>query len=215
MRDWFAGFAERQHQESGQPWATRATDAERPPESVGIRKPPISSQLGNGRAIVGNQPEPLAQVAQGLPNSAKDAASQETAENSGLLSPVAPVALVAHENDEVVREPDSSAWDAADWREYFDERAGIAEYDTGLTRAEAEKQAFECCVVRWLRLNPAPRPDLGLCANCGRPLDEVGGRDIPVLNGDSEPIRLHRSCQAPWRQSRRKEAIRALSASIL
>src|SRR5262245_44216049 len=38
------------------------------------------------------------------------------------------------------------AWDPVDWRAFFDERAGIAEYDGGLSRAEAEARAFDCCV---------------------------------------------------------------------
>jgi hypothetical protein len=32
-------------------------------------------------------------------------------------------------------------WDESDWRAWREERAGIAEYDGGLTRAEAEAQA--------------------------------------------------------------------------
>ena len=40
------------------------------------------------------------------------------------------------------------------WRAFFDERAGIAEHDGGLTRTDAEQQAFECCVVEWQWQNP-------------------------------------------------------------
>ena len=45
------------------------------------------------------------------------------------------------------------AWDAADWHAYYNERAAIAEYEGGLSRSKAEKQAFACCVTRWLRDN--------------------------------------------------------------
>jgi hypothetical protein len=41
------------------------------------------------------------------------------------------------------------SWSAEDWRVFFDERAGIVERDGGLPHAEAEAQAFACCVVAW------------------------------------------------------------------
>jgi hypothetical protein len=33
-------------------------------------------------------------------------------------------------------------WSAEDWQAFFDKRAGIAEFDGGLPRAQAEAQAF-------------------------------------------------------------------------
>jgi len=39
------------------------------------------------------------------------------------------------------------AWTPEDWQAHFDERASIAEHDGRLSRADAEQQAFECCVV--------------------------------------------------------------------
>ena len=50
--------------------------------------------------------------------------------------------------------PAEDGWSAEDWQVFFDERAGIAEFDGGLPRAEAEAQAFACCVVEWLNRNP-------------------------------------------------------------
>lgn len=41
-------------------------------------------------------------------------------------------------------------WTPDDWRMLFDERAGIAEFDGGLPRAEAEKLAFDECVDQWM-----------------------------------------------------------------
>ncbi len=38
-------------------------------------------------------------------------------------------------------------WTAEDWRVFHDERAGIAEFNGGQTRADAEALAFECCIV--------------------------------------------------------------------
>ena len=42
--------------------------------------------------------------------------------------------------------PGGDGWSAEDWHVYFDKRAGIAEFDGGLPRPEAEAQAFACCV---------------------------------------------------------------------
>src|SRR5262245_46750147 len=39
---------------------------------------------------------------------------------------------------------DRTDWSAEDWRARFDERAGFFEHDGGLTRVQAERQAFEC-----------------------------------------------------------------------
>jgi hypothetical protein len=49
-------------------------------------------------------------------------------------------------------------WSAEDWRAFFDERAGIAEFDGRLSRAEAGTQAFACCGLEWLNRNPAHSP---------------------------------------------------------
>jgi hypothetical protein len=58
--------------------------------------------------------------------------------------------LARHKPDIVaLLRPGRDGWSAEDWRTIFDERAGIAEFDGGLTRPEAEARAFECCVVEW------------------------------------------------------------------
>ena len=57
------------------------------------------------------------------------------------------VALLRHMND---------GWSAEDWRVFYDERAGIREFDGGLPRPVAEARAFEDCVIEWLNRNPAP-----------------------------------------------------------
>src|SRR5690349_12253985 len=53
-------------------------------------------------------------------------------------------------------------WSAEDWQAYFEERAGIAEFDGGMTRPAAEAQAFKCCIVTWLNQNPV-RSTPGAC----------------------------------------------------
>ena len=44
--------------------------------------------------------------------------------------------------------PANDGWSPEDWQVFFDERAGIAEFDGGLPRAEAEARAFACCCGR-------------------------------------------------------------------
>ena len=58
-------------------------------------------------------------------------------------------------------------WIFEDWQVYFDERAGIAEFDGGMPRDEAEATAYEACLVEWQNLNPAVSSPSGHCAQCG------------------------------------------------
>jgi hypothetical protein len=46
-------------------------------------------------------------------------------------------------------QPAGNGWSAADWHAFFDERAGIAEFDGGLSRLEADDHAFACSVNEW------------------------------------------------------------------
>jgi hypothetical protein len=57
-------------------------------------------------------------------------------------------------------------WSGEDWRAFFDERAGIAEFDGGLPRQQAEARAFMCCVADWLNRNPV-RSSADRCLRCG------------------------------------------------
>jgi hypothetical protein len=59
-----------------------------------------------------------------------------------------------------------SDWTAADWEAFFNERAGIAEYDGGLRGGQAEQIAFEHCVLEWLIRHPV-RSNPGACVRCG------------------------------------------------
>jgi hypothetical protein len=47
--------------------------------------------------------------------------------------------------------PGSDGWSAEDWQVFFDERAGIAEFDGSLRRGQAEANAFACCIDEWLK----------------------------------------------------------------
>ncbi len=104
----------------------------------------------------------------------------------------------------------TDGWSKEEWRASFDERAGIAEFDGGQNRAEAEILAFECCLTEWLNGNTvASSPDR--CLACG-------GRDLP--NDPLLPFGtdahghawLHSGCWTAWYESRQADAAAALKA---
>jgi hypothetical protein len=120
-------------------------------------------------------------------------------------------ALASHKNGIIalLRAADCG-WSAADWQAYFDERAGIAEFDGGLSREDAEARAFACCVAEWLNRHPALSSP-GRCLACG---SHDHGSDA-LLPFGIEPIGhawLHARCWSAWYANRKAEAIAALSA---
>jgi hypothetical protein len=128
------------------------------------------------------------------------------------VPPPAPVLdyLSRHKAD-VVRMLRSAedGWSAEDWQIFFDERAGIAEFDGGLPRSDAEAQAFACCIVEWLNRNPARSP-AGRCLGCG-------GRDhaydplLPYGTESAGHVWLHSRCWPAWHESRKAKAAAALA----
>ena len=100
--------------------------------------------------------------------------------------------------------------DAEDWLAFFDERAAISEHDGGLERADAERQAFECCISEWHWRNPPPASGPERCAHCGKPLGEPGRDSLPYLTGDGGHTWLHSGCHGDWMRQRRAEAVTAL-----
>jgi hypothetical protein len=109
----------------------------------------------------------------------------------------------------VLLRPGRDGWSTEDWLAFFDERAGIAEFDHGLPRQEAEARAFDCCVAKWLNRNPAPSI-AGRCCRCGR----VETSDASVLPYGTEAgmhAWLHAECWTGWQEDRRSQAIQALS----
>ncbi len=103
----------------------------------------------------------------------------------------------------------SDGWSGEDWREFFEERAGVAEFDAGLQRDQAEAEAFFCCVGEWLRRNPVRSPP-GRCEQCGG----ADGLLLPYLSGylakDPGHTWLHDACSHVWHRARRETAIAAL-----
>ena len=101
-------------------------------------------------------------------------------------------------------------WTPQDWLEYFDERAGIAEFDGGLPRDQAEVRALSCCVGEWLHHHLVRSP-VGRCDLCGR----SDGMLLPFLTDyamkDPGHTWLHESCSDTWHQQRKAAAIAALN----
>ncbi len=106
--------------------------------------------------------------------------------------------------------PDAAGWTVEDWRTFFDERAGIAEFNAELGRDEAEVRAFECCVVEWL--NRHPQHSLpGRCAWCGKP-DRKEHVVVPFGVEGNGHTWLHPECWEAWHGARIAEATAALEA---
>ena len=106
--------------------------------------------------------------------------------------------------------PRADGWSAEDWQMFFDERAGIAEFDGGLSRPEAEARAFECCVVEWLNCHPAiSSPER--CLACGG-VDRPGDPLLPHGTATCVRVWLHSTCWPGWHGIRKAEAIDALEA---
>src|SRR5262245_42794495 len=122
--------------------------------------------------------------------------------------PAAVIDLLASHKAEVVAllRPGRDSWSAHDWQVFFDERAGTLEFAGGLPWAEAEAQAFTCCVVEWLNRHPTPSA-AGRCVWCGKP--ETPSAMVRPF-GAGEHAWLHSECWPPWHQSRQAEAARAL-----
>ncbi len=68
-------------------------------------------------------------------------------------------------------------WTAEHWQAFFDERFGIAEFDGGLPRPEAETLAFESCIVEWFNRHPE-RSNPDRCAWCQKP-NRDGHASVP------------------------------------
>ena len=124
--------------------------------------------------------------------------------------PTAILEVLSQHKAEIVAvlRPGRDGWSAEDWQAFFDERAGIMEFDGRLSRTEAEAQALACCIVEWLNRNPTPSAP-GRCAWCG----QAESRDGGVLPYGTEPgthIWLHAECWPAWHQVRRSQATEAL-----
>ncbi|AMA59449.1 hypothetical protein [Bradyrhizobium sp. CCGE-LA001] len=105
--------------------------------------------------------------------------------------------------------PTRNSWCEVDWRAFFDERAGIIEFDGGMKRADAEARAFECCIVEWLDRNQVrSAPDC--CVHCGQ-VDEL----VPFGTEESGHAWLHSRCWEEWHANRKATAAAVLSFMLI
>lgn len=106
--------------------------------------------------------------------------------------------------------PGPDGWSRDDWHSYFDERAGLAEFDGGLSRDQAEARAFSCCVPEWLNRNPVRSPP-GQCLGCGGQ-EHAHNQLLPFGDPTTGLAWLHSHCWRAWYAGRKAEAISALAA---
>jgi hypothetical protein len=105
--------------------------------------------------------------------------------------------------------PGIDGWSAQDWRAFFNERTGIAEFDGGLSRADAEARAFTWCLAEWLNRN-LRRSQPGRCFGCGG-YEALHNRLLPTGIGSAGEVWLHSACSSVWSAGRKAEAIAALA----
>jgi len=119
--------------------------------------------------------------------------------------------LTRHKADLIVLlRPGDDGWSAEDWQAQFDERAGIAEFDGGLPRSEAEALAFECSVVEWLN-RTFERSPAESCLACGGG-DSAHDALLPHGVDPTGHVWLHSRCWPSWHAGRRADAVIALKA---
>jgi len=94
------------------------------------------------------------------------------------------------------------------WHVLFHQRAAFAEFAGGLPRADAEAQAFECCVVEWLNRNPKPSA-AGRCLWCGQ-TESRGAVVVPYGTEFGTHAWLHAECWPACHELRRSQAQQAL-----
>jgi hypothetical protein len=102
----------------------------------------------------------------------------------------------------------SGHWTADDWQALFDERAGVAEFDRGYPKIDAELIAFEDCVDHWLALN-LPENVPGSCLSCARSVSSPGAAAIEVVAARGAAL-VHVECIPKWKVRRRVRARTAL-----
>ena len=218
MRDWFAAFAPDQNAVMPKTRVTRATwvtRTQKARKSADSGWQHIEHDEGNRRATRATKASTdphaehsVAPVTQVLPKQEHPSEGARAPEIRGLEPAVTHVTHVAHNFDAVRAATPNSAWAAEDWRTFFDERAGILEYDHGLSREDAEQRAFECCIVEWLNQHPEPS-DPDRCAWCGSE-ETSEARVVPYGTNPAGHTWLHPGCWDEWYQERHRKAASAL-----
>lgn len=94
------------------------------------------------------------------------------------------------------------------WRDLFEERAAIMEFDGGLSRSDAEASALLDLAQIWQSENAVAANEGRECAFCGKP-----GACTPIL-ADQGYAWLHRHCWKPMIEARQRQALDAVQALL-
>ena len=131
--------------------------------------------------------------------------------NADAAPPLGVLELLSLHKAQVIAllRPGGDGWSGEDWRALFDERAGIAEFDGGWPRDQAEARAFACCVAEWLIRNPV-RSLPGRCLGCGRS-ENTHDKLLPFCIEQTGHAVLHTGCWPAWHAGRKAEAVAALA----
>jgi hypothetical protein len=126
--------------------------------------------------------------------------------------PAAVLDALSQQKAEIVAllRPGRVGWSSEDWQVFFDERTGIAEFDGGLSRPQADAQAFACCVAEWLNQHPVSSPP-GHCIACGG-RDHAHDALLPYGIEDTGHAWLHTRCCCGWYENRKAQAVVALAS---
>jgi hypothetical protein len=95
------------------------------------------------------------------------------------------------------------------WRDRFEVRTSIRQYDAGIPRGTAERLAFGECIEEWCRSNPDP-PDAQHCGGCGKVL---GTHVLDLPDGARVHFEPEREfgCLIAYGLSRKRRAVMALA----
>jgi hypothetical protein len=131
--------------------------------------------------------------------------------DAGAAPPPEVIDLLARHKAQVIAllRPGRDGWSGEDWQAFFDERAGIAEFDGGLPRDQAEAFAFACCIAEWLSRNPVRSPP-GRCLGC-RQIEEAEKPLLPFVTTSTGHAWLLAGCWPAGRQARQAKATAALA----
>jgi len=101
-------------------------------------------------------------------------------------------------------------WVSEDWLAFYEEKVGIAEYDHGLSRQEAEKRAVEHCMAEWLYQHPVTTDADDGCLICG--FTDLPNNSLLAIGLAGGLVWLHRECSTAWRARRIAAAAAGLAA---
>jgi hypothetical protein len=102
-----------------------------------------------------------------------------------------------------------SGIDPAYWRDLFEERAAIRQFDGGYSRPEAERLGWGELQNRW-HMTHGERVPRDLCAGCRRP---IGGADaLDLIDGNRVHDAAGHDCLIRWGEHWRGAATHALAA---